>query len=129
MRKKIGVGVSTTITTSDGRRLRVLRLRRPQRKALFRQLKRAGFLGSRRSGGKRLGSEDDDDRSDDGSDDDEYDEIEDLIDSIGSMARKRRRSPDSREGIKCPHCSFIAHGVLRLEQHVARAHSRDVTYK
>ncbi|XP_053212317.1 zinc finger protein 436-like [Panonychus citri] len=34
-----------------------------------------------------------------------------------------------REGIKCPHCSYIGHSATRLEQHLSRVHEEDTTYK
>ena len=34
-----------------------------------------------------------------------------------------------REGVKCPHCIYIGHSATRLEQHLARVHEEDTTYK
>lgn len=34
-----------------------------------------------------------------------------------------------KEGIKCPHCCYIGHSATRLEQHLARVHEEDQTYK
>ncbi|RWS20199.1 Zinc finger protein 782-like protein, partial [Leptotrombidium deliense] len=34
-----------------------------------------------------------------------------------------------REGVKCPHCIYVGHSATRLEQHLARVHEEDNTYK
>ncbi|KAI1285924.1 Histone-lysine N-methyltransferase PRDM9 [Halotydeus destructor] len=34
-----------------------------------------------------------------------------------------------REGVKCPHCSYVGHSATRLEQHFARVHEEDQIYK
>lgn len=34
-----------------------------------------------------------------------------------------------KDGIKCPHCSYIGHSATRLEQHLSRVHGEDQTYK
>lgn len=34
-----------------------------------------------------------------------------------------------REGVKCPHCIYVGHSATRLEQHLARVHEEDQTYK
>lgn len=34
-----------------------------------------------------------------------------------------------QEGVKCPHCSYIGHSSIRLEQHLAKIHEEETTYK
>lgn len=34
-----------------------------------------------------------------------------------------------KDGIKCPHCTYIGHSATRLEQHLSRVHGEDQTYK
>lgn len=33
------------------------------------------------------------------------------------------------DGVKCPHCSYVARSTMRLEEHVSSAHAKDITYK
>ncbi|XP_064486514.1 zinc finger protein 415-like isoform X2 [Ornithodoros turicata] len=50
------------------------------------------------------------------------------LSSEGSSA-DRITASQWKEGVKCPHCSYVGYGATRLEQHVARAHAKDITYK
>ncbi|CAN8001641.1 unnamed protein product [Ixodes hexagonus] len=43
--------------------------------------------------------------------------------SNGSSSRTYRK-----EGVKCPHCSYVGYGASRLQQHVSHAHAKDVTF-
>lgn len=74
--------------------------------------------------------------------DDSQDEDGNLDDSgLDSEAAAAKRLEDRiesviyatpekwKEGIKCPHCSYLGHSATRLEQHLARVHEEDQTYK
>lgn len=78
--------------------------------------------------------EQEEDEVEDADEDFENDDLE-GIDSKPGRTRTTRIKPTFatlaqwREGVKCPHCIYIGHSATRLEQHLARVHEEDQTYK
>lgn len=69
--------------------------------------------------------------------DENGDEVLEEKDGEGKRKRYSNRLKEAsfatltqwREGIKCPHCSYVGHSATRLEQHFARVHEEDQVYR
>ncbi|XP_015914212.2 zinc finger protein 37 [Parasteatoda tepidariorum] len=64
----------------------------------------------------------DDDEEDDGN-------VSSSDSSVEESLNGPTKKSKWKDGVKCPHCCYIAHSSVRLEQHVSRVHAKDVTYK